>query len=188
MPKDRMVTNSSPEAPSTAWLAAAAAAHFRAARESLHDHGDDAITRLLASLELDKPRHLVAPPSSARELASLEAALGVSLPAEFRELLGRFGGALLYDRHEVFGPFRVLVHDIEMVPDLLSIRARLRREGCLPAHLIPFHRADGVIHALDMAAAGSRTTQVVGLEDNAVYPSLSMFLRAVVLPPGALGR
>jgi hypothetical protein len=172
-------------AASTGWLAAAAASHVRAARESLHDHRDSAMATMLAKVELDRGQHLIGPPSTSADLDALEAAVGTPLPIEFRQLLGRLGGAILYDRHELFGPSRVLVHDIEMVPDLLSLRAGLRRDLRLPAHLIPFHRADGVIHALDLSGADATTAPVVAVDGDARYPSLSAFVREVVLPRAA---
>jgi hypothetical protein len=118
---------------------------------------------------------------SERELDALEAALGKRLPAEFRALLERVGGGILYDKHEVFGGRRLMVHDIELVPDLLTVRRQLEEaRPPWPDHLVPIHRCEGELHLLDLSRGGP--CPVLGGEGRA-WPDLAAFLEAVVLPP-----
>jgi hypothetical protein len=137
----------------------------------------------LAVLERDRAQHLVQP-CSARDLDRLEEALGLSLPSAYRELLERIGGGVLYDRHEVFGARRLILHDIELVADVLTARQRFEEAGRRwPAHLIPFHRCGGAIHLLD-ASGGAGRSPVLG-DAGQSWPDLPDFLAAVVLPPAA---
>lgn len=139
---------------------------------------DEAITKL----ERDSARHLTTDRPSERDLDVLEEALGRKLPDDFRTLLARLGGGILYERHEVFGARRLMVHDIELVPDLLSFREQFARRGSrdLGEGLVPFHRADGVVSLLD---AREGAVPAVVTEDGArSYSSLSSFLEQAVLP------
>lgn len=142
------------------------------------------IEAALGVLEKDRSRHMTCEPASARELALLEETLGRRLPEDFRALLTRFGGGILYERHEVFGARRLMVHDIELVPDLVSFRQRFVRAG--PGEsgqdFVPFHRADGMVHLLDLRAGGGPA--VVSLDGTRSYPDLAHFLQEVVLPVG----
>jgi SMI1/KNR4 family protein SUKH-1 len=134
----------------------------------------------LALLERDAALHLTQR-CSEHELDALEEALGQCLPADFRSLLVRVGGGILYDRHEVFGGRRLIVHDIELVPDLLSMyRLLAESHANWPAHLVPMHRSQGVLHLLDLSAgAGHASVQAA---DGRAWPNLPAFLDAVVLP------
>jgi hypothetical protein len=136
----------------------------------------------LQILEKDQQRHMTAEPSSERELDSLEEALGRRLPEQFRSLLARLGGGILYERHEVFGTRRLMIHDIELVPDLVSFRHRLVDGGGpeLADDLVPFHRADGVVHLLDLRSSG--VAYVMSADGKHSYPDLASFLEQVVLP------
>ena len=146
------------------------------------------IEKALAVLEKDRHRHLTAEPASVRELDLLEESLGRRLPEDFRALLARLGGGILYERHEVFGASRLMVHDIELVPDLVSFRERFVRagEGETCQDFVPFHRADGMVHLLDLRARGGPA--VVSLDGTRSYPDLARFLEEVVLPVGAGSR
>jgi len=136
----------------------------------------------LAVLEKDRNRHMTGEPASALELDRLEQTLGRRLPEEFRALLARVGGGILYERHEVFGARRLMVHDIELVPDLMSFRQRFVRAGSGEScqDFVPFHRADGMVHLLDLRARGGPA--VVSLDGTRSYPDLAHFLQEVVLP------
>jgi hypothetical protein len=137
----------------------------------------------LATLERDGARHLTQR-CTAQDLEGLERALGRRLPADYRALLTRVGGGILYDEHEVFGGRRLMVHDIELVPDALTLTRRHADEGRpWPADLVPFHRCRGRLHLLDLSHG--EKAQVVG-EDGRSWPSLPAFLSEVVLP-GASG-
>jgi hypothetical protein len=153
---------------------------------SLPSRGDSPVTieEVLGTLERDQPRHMTGEPSSEQELDLIEKALGRRLPREFRALLARFGGGILYERHEVFGARRLMVHDIELVPDLVSFHRRFVGAGGgeLYEGFLPFHRADGVIHLFDLRAEGGPS--IMSLDGTHSYPDLARFLEAVVLPVG----
>jgi SMI1-KNR4 cell-wall len=142
------------------------------------------IANVLAVLERDRDRHMTAQPASEREMDLLEETLGQRFPEEFRTLLARLGGGIFYERHEVFGPRRLMVHDIELVPDLVSFRRRLITAGGGEScqDYVPFHRADGVVHLLDLRESGGPA--VVSLDGTRSYPDLVRFLEEVVLPAG----
>ena len=145
------------------------------------------IEAALGVLERDRSRHMTAEPASERELDLLEETLGRRLPEDFRTLLTRLGGGILYERHEVFGARRLMVHDIELVPDLVSFRQRFVRAGSGDScqDFVPFHRADGMVHLLDLSARGGPA--VVSLDGTRSYLDLAHFLEEVVLPVGAAG-
>jgi hypothetical protein len=134
----------------------------------------------LARLERDGAQHLTQR-CSEPELDAFERTLGLRLPADFRRLLARIGFGILYDRHEVYGTRPLILHDIEMVPDILAIRRRLEQEGrpC-PERLVPFHRTRGVLHLLDVS--GDEGAAPVRSETGQAYADLADFLRQVVLP------
>lgn len=141
-----------------------------------------ALDEAIAMIERDSSRHMTTDRPSERDLDVLEEALGCKLPEDFRTLLARLGGGILYERHEVFGARRLMVHDIELVPHLLSFRDQFARRGSrdLGEGLVPFHRADGVVSLLD---AREGALPAVVTEDGArAYSSLSSFLAQVVLP------
>lgn len=135
-------------------------------------------------LQRDQQHHMTAEPASEQELDLMEEALGQRLPEEFRTLLARLGGGILYERHELFGVRRLMVHDIELVPDLVSFRERFVSAGGeeLGEGFVPFHRADGVVHLLDLRAESGPT--VVSLDGARSYPDLARFLEDVVLSMG----
>lgn len=139
------------------------------------------IEQALAALERDRPKHMTGAPATEMELDGLEEGLGRRLPEEFRTFLAHFGGSILYERHEVFGPRRLMIHDIELVPDLLSFRHRLIGSGdpTLGDDRVPFHRADGVVHLLDLRRSGE--ARVVSTDGKHSYPDLACFLEEVVL-------
>jgi len=120
------------------------------------------IGEALEVLEEDQTRHMTTDRASERDLAVLEEALG--------------------RRHELFGARRFMVHDIELVPDLLSFRRRFAGSGLGPG-LVPFHRADGVVHLLDLR--GGSEAPVVSADGERSYPDLACFLEHVVIPAAA---
>lgn len=140
------------------------------------------IQEALGVLEKDQDRHLTAEAPSSDELDLLEEALGRTLRHEFRALLARHGGGILYERHEVFGARRLMVHDIGLVPDVVSFRQRFNREGAggLDEGLVPFHRADGVVHMLDLRGGGG--PRILSLDGARCYRDLACFLEDVALP------
>jgi len=144
--------------------------------------GDDLdLERVLAALKRDHQRHLLAP-NSEDDLCRLERAIQRPLPAQYRQFLARLGGGLYYDRHEVFGAARLMIHDIELVPDVLEVRARLA-DSCGAngsPFLLPLHRTQGASHWLDV-----RDGTVVDLGATRRFPDLAGFLATVVRPGAA---
>jgi len=126
-------------------------------------------------------QHMAGGGTSEEDLQRCEERAGVALPAPFRAFLSRFGGGLYFHGHEVFGPKPVVIHDIELVPDLLTVRKWLLAQGAeVPPELLAFHRARGVIHLLD-TRPGS-TERVLTLGGSATFPDLASFFEAIILP------
>jgi hypothetical protein len=145
------------------------------------------MVEILEALERDRVRHLFAGPAGEDELRRLEHTLGLPLPLPFRSFLARVGGALLFDCHEVFGPHPVMIHDIDLVPDILTFRHLLEREGHrLPPDSVPVHRCEGRVHLLYLREPGM-SGRVVALDLSASYPDFAAFMRAVVLPARGSG-
>ncbi len=138
------------------------------------------IDEVLAVLERDRGRHMLAEPCVEADLKRLEGAIGCALPSGFRRLLLDLGCGIFYEKHEVFGAHRLMVHDIELVPDLLSMRRREGRQHG-SAEQLPFHRAAGVIHYLDLNDAQGR---VLPGDHSPEALDLATFLERVVLPSG----
>jgi SMI1 / KNR4 family (SUKH-1) len=136
------------------------------------------LDEILDVLERDLARHMTDGPCSEEDLRRLETALGDPLPADLRAFLGRLGGGVFYDAHEVFGARRVMIHDIELIPDLLSLRRTLKG---VPPDALPFHRSTSVVHVIELAPGG-RPARITPLGGGSGYPDLAAFLESVVLP------
>ena len=117
--------------------------------------------------------------ASDEELRRIEEALGCPLPAPLRALLSEVGSGLYEGGHEIFGPQRLMLHDIELVPDLLSVRARLAAEGVLHPHFLPFHRGGATFHLVRTQGAGAGC--VVSLPSGRVYADIVSFIEQVLL-------
>jgi hypothetical protein len=135
---------------------------------------------VLSRIDHDRDKHMLSP-AAGPDLLALERELGRTLPEAVRRLLEKVGGGILYERHELFGPRRLMIHDIELVPDVLSMRRALRtRPQGLGDHLLPIHRCELTLHHVDLSAAG---TAVVS-DDGAVrYPDLGSFLARTLWNP-----
>jgi len=146
------------------------------------------IEEALDVLEKDQARHMTTDRASPRDLDVLEQALGQRLPEEFRTFLIRLGGGIFYERHELFGARRLMVHDIELMADLLSFYRHFAGSGGsgLGPGLVPFHRADGVVHLLDLR--GGSEAPVISADGERSYPDLACFLQQVVIPRAAAAR
>jgi hypothetical protein len=141
------------------------------------DARDQHLLEVLARLLRDESQHLLTGPASEADIAALERVLGRRLPASYRTLLACLGWGIFYDRHELFGPHSLQLHDIEFVP---SLNAVLRQLAPSPGpDLLPFHRGGGCVHLLDLRGGGVRA-----LDGSAAYPDLAAFLEAVVLRAG----
>jgi SMI1/KNR4 family protein SUKH-1 len=119
--------------------------------------------------------------ASEEDLRRLEETLGRAVPEPLRTLLREVGGGLYEGGHEFFGPTRVMIHDIELVPDMLTMRARLGAGGHLEENLLPFHREGSTVHLL--RTDGEGRGQVIAHPAGRVYPDLVAFVEQVVLPP-----
>jgi hypothetical protein len=139
------------------------------------------LDELIAALLADSARHILCGSASEQDLASIESLVGQPLPAPYRTLLLRLGGGLLYDRHELFGPRITMIHDIDLVPDLASVRRRLEAEQGAEALVgrLPLHRGTGKVHLIDVRPDPA---PVATLDRAETYPDLAAFLEAVVLP------
>ena len=142
----------------------------------------DPLELLLDRFATDAASHAVGAPASREDLREMEKAVGRPLPQSFRAFVTRFGGGLFYQGHEIFGPHRVMIHDIELVPSLTSMLTWLRsQQPAVPEGLAPIHRSAGVVHLFDLRTPGER---IVSLPYGKTYPDLATFLEAVVLPAG----
>ena len=138
--------------------------------------------QILEVFERTRDEHAVGEPSTEEELARLEQSVGAPLPPSLRVFLTRIGGGLFFHGHEIFGPRRVMIHDIELVPDMLSVRRLLEAQGTkLPDHTIPIHRARGVVHVMRLGPAET-AGQIESIPPAALSPNLESFLEIVVLP------
>lgn len=117
--------------------------------------------------------------ASDEERRRIEEALGRPLPEPLRSLLSEVGSGLYEGGHEIFGPQRLMLHDIELVPDLLSVRARLAAEGVLHPHFLPFHRGGATFHLIRTEGPGAGC--VVSLPSGRVYADLASFIEQVLL-------
>ena len=135
----------------------------------------------LSALERDSAQHLTAGPAADGDLRRAEEQLGVRFPAAFRRFLERIGGGLFYECHEIFGAHRVLIHDIELMPDLITF-CRNQREGAAwrPGEYLPFHRAGNVVHVLDLREPDEPSPAVRSLDGSALYPDFVSFLESLV--------
>jgi hypothetical protein len=170
-------------------MPAASDAGGRASREPAGTSAgvSTALGETLERLARDGASHVAGAPASEHDIRQLENGLRRPLPASMRALLSRFGGGLFYEGHEIFGPHPVVIHDIELVPSLPAMLARLRGGGGLPEGMFPLHRTGGLIHLVDTRDA-AQPERVVSLPSGSTYPDLATFLRMVVrrAAPGAL--
>ena len=149
-----------------------------AGRGAVGQAGD--LPRALDQLLRDSGKHLLTGPAHEADLAGLEQALGTPLPPAYRALLSRIGSGILYDRHELFGPHSLQLHDIEFVPSLLGVQKQLGM--ALSPGLLPFHRGGGIVHVLDVRAGVVEPVPVRTLDGSASHGDLGAFLAAVILP------
>ena len=140
---------------------------------------DERLLHAIKRLERDGARHLLTEPAQEADLAGLEHGLALRLPASFRALLGRLGSGILYDRHEMFGPLSLQLHDIEFVPSLHAMRKLL--SNALAPPLLPFHREGRRVHAFDLSHGADEPVPVRALDGSAAYPDFVTFLETVVL-------
>lgn len=127
----------------------------------------------------DHSQHMSGGPSPEAELLQAEETLGLRLPQPFRAFLTRLGAGIYYQEHEIFGCRRVMIHDIELLPDLVSMRQRL--DPPVAEGLFPLHRNRERLHLIDLSH-GTGAGRVIAAGDAVEFPDLPAFLEAVVLP------
>jgi hypothetical protein len=136
------------------------------------------IDAIIATMRATPARHTAGDACEPAELDALEARLGGELSLSYREFIERLGPGIFYERHEIFGPRRVMLHDIEFVPDIFSVTRVLESSGqAPPARSFPVHREGQTVHYLELGRDGR-----VRSPDGASYSDFAAFLEAVVLP------
>jgi hypothetical protein len=134
------------------------------------------VKTLLDALERDMSAHVTAGPSTDGELEALTRVLGSPLPEALACFLRRLGGGLYYNGDEIFGPRRVVIHDIELVPDILSVRSQLAKKQIpVPDGVIPFHRKGGTLHLVDVRQGRDPVFAMPAAE---TFPDIRTFLYA----------
>ena len=99
------------------------------------------------AVERHAAEHLRFEPVPHAQIAELEARLGRRLPLELAAMLETVGNGIFFGKEELFGPRRLMVHDIELLPDMMSVKAATPG---LPQEWLPFHRCDSVLHVVDL--------------------------------------
>ena len=103
---------------------------------------------LIETVERHAPEHLRFGPVPREQITAFEARLGRPLPPALTAVLESVGNGIFFGKEELFGPRRLMVHDIELLPDMLTVKAQAPG---LPEAWLPFHRRDGVLHVVDVS-------------------------------------
>lgn len=179
MPGDARRASPVPEKPHRVPAGDAPQGHaLTAAPGTRTEHAPVALEAALDRIAAAGASHLTTGPSTEEELRALEASIGTALPPAVRAFLRRLGGGLFYQDHEVFGPVRLMIHDIELVPSVAAVRARIRPASpALARTLVPFHRAAGRLHLVD-----AQTGRVDSLPPGEAYADLTALLESVLAP------
>jgi cell wall assembly regulator SMI1 len=138
-------------------------------------------TQILDVFSADREAQLCTAPATEGELVALERTIGLRLPVQLREFLARIGAGLFYEGHEIFGPRRAMVHDIEMVPTMDGVWRREAAESRAATGLVPVHRARGVVHLID---ASERLTRgrITTPGSMTAHDDFRSFLETIVIP------
>ena len=138
----------------------------------------DRIDELILRCEADAGLHITGDGNAEDELSGIEARLGHRLPAPYRAFLGRLGGGVYYMRHEIFGARRVMTHDIELVPDVLSFAQWLG--GTVPAGWLPIHRSAEGVHVIRLGVSDPAPVRALG-GVGTTYADFTSFLDVLLL-------
>ncbi len=103
---------------------------------------------LAAQIGRRESEHLRFGPVPPAEIAALEARIGRSLPPALVSALETVGNGIFFGKEELFGPRRMMVHDIELLPDMMTVKAAAPG---MPEAWLPFHRRDGALHVVDLS-------------------------------------
>jgi hypothetical protein len=133
---------------------------------------------LMEAVERHSPEHLRFGPVPRECRTEFEARIGRSLPAALTAVLETAGNGIYFGKEELFGPRRLMVHDIELLADMMSVKAQLPG---LPEDWLPFHRCDGVVHAVDLSPA--RYGEVHAWPGGAPCGDITVFLAERLTPP-----
>ena len=133
---------------------------------------------VIEAIERRAPEHLrfgAVPPA---EIAEFEARIGRPLPRPLSQVLQTIGNGIFFGKEELLGPRRLMVHDIELLPDMLSVKSRTPG---LPDSWLPFHRRDGALHVVDLAPESFG--QVRSWPDRAARGDIAGFLAERLAEP-----
>jgi len=133
---------------------------------------------LIETVERHAPEHLRFGPVPREQITAFEARLGRPLPPALTAVLESVGNGIFFGKEELFGPRRLMVHDIELLPDMLTVKAQAPG---LPEAWLPFHRRDGVLHVVDVSPEAFG--QVHSWPDGAVRGDIADFLADRLTPP-----
>src|SRR3954468_24338318 len=136
------------------------------------------IDELILRCEAEGGLHITGEGNADEELVGIETRLGHRLPTPYRVFLRRLGGGVYYLRHEIFGARRVMTHDIELVPDVLSFTQWLGRT--VPAGWLPIHRSAEGVHVIQLGVADPAPVRALG-GVGITYADFTSFLEALVL-------
>lgn len=136
------------------------------------------MTALIENVERHAPEHLRFGPVPREEITALEARLGRPLPPALAAVLEKLGNGIFFGKEELLGPRRLMVHDIELLADMMTVKAQAPG---MPEDWLPFHRCDGVIHAVDLSPAAFG--QVRAWPGGAPRGEIADFLADRLTPP-----
>jgi hypothetical protein len=142
-----------------------------------HNMFPDRIDDLIARCEADGGLHITADGNTDEELSAIEARLGYSLPTAYRAFLHRLGGGVYYMRHEIFGTVRVMTHDIELVPDVLSFTRWLG--ATVPPGWLAVHRSAEGVHVIQLGVPDPAPVRALG-GVGTTYADFTAFLARLV--------
>lgn len=137
------------------------------------------LDQIIERMARDHSQHMTGGPSGEAELREAEERLALRFPEPFRAFLIRLGAGIYYQKHEIFGCRRVMIHDIELLPDLVSMKQRLSPP--LAEGLFPVHRSREQVHLIDLGP-GPGAGRIIAAGDAVEFPDLPAFLEAIVLP------
>ena len=133
---------------------------------------------VLETVERHAPEHLRFGAVPREQITALEAFLRRPLPPALTAVLETVGNGIFFGKEELLGPRRLMVHDIELLADMMTVQAQAPE---LPESWVPFHRCDGVLHVVDVSPEAFG--QVHSWPDGAVRGDIADFLTDRLTPP-----